>query len=95
MNTMEVPRRCSTITPGSVARLAYLRMRGIPLEDLIVVEFCETSDDAGFYRKYSIFRIGDACPLPAHRPRLDDEESHPRSRESIREEMDYLRDNPI
>ncbi len=39
--------------------------RGFRLEDLLVVEFCDTSDDAGIYRKYGAFRVGDRI-LPRH-----------------------------
>ena len=76
--------------------MAYLRMRGMPLEDLIVVEFCDTSDDGGFYRKYSIFRIGDAyVPRYLHIGRDWMTKNHTRApEESIREEMEYLRENP-
>jgi hypothetical protein len=39
--------------------LAWLRRRGHRLGDLLVVEFCNTADGAGRFRKYSAFRIGD------------------------------------
>jgi len=45
--------------------LRALRLRGHRLHDLLVVEFCDTSDPAGIFRKYSAFRIGEAI-LPRH-----------------------------
>jgi hypothetical protein len=42
--------------------LAALRMRGQPLEDLLIVEFCDTSVD-GIFRKYSAFYV-DGVVLP-------------------------------
>lgn len=45
--------------------LRSLRMRGHRLSDLLVVEFCDTSDPAGIFRKYSAFRIGGEI-LPRH-----------------------------
>jgi hypothetical protein len=42
--------------------LAALKMRGQPLEDLLIVEFCDTSVD-GVFRKYSAFYV-DGVVLP-------------------------------
>jgi hypothetical protein len=33
--------------------------QGIARQDLLIVEYCDTSDAAGRFRKYSVFRIGD------------------------------------
>ncbi len=33
--------------------------RGFRLEDLLVVEFCDTADERGVYRKYSAYVVGD------------------------------------
>jgi len=33
--------------------------RGVRRDDLLAVEFCDTADAAGVYRKYSAFRVGD------------------------------------
>lgn len=33
--------------------------------DLMIVEFCDISDDQGIYRKYAAFRVGDAI-IPRH-----------------------------
>jgi len=40
-------------------------MRGHRLEDLLVVEYCDTRSDDGIYRKYSAFNIGGAI-IPRH-----------------------------
>ena len=45
--------------------LAELVFRGMALSDLLVVEFCDTSDGHGLFRKYSAMRIGDVI-LPRH-----------------------------
>jgi hypothetical protein len=45
--------------------LRSLRLKGYRLRDLLVVEFCDTSDSAGIFRKYSAFRIGGEI-LPRH-----------------------------
>jgi hypothetical protein len=40
--------------------LLALRIRGYDREDLLVVEFCDTSDADGIFRKYAAFRVGNA-----------------------------------
>lgn len=77
--------------------LAYLWMRGMPRRQLLIVEFCETADAEGLYRKYSVFRIGD-CYIArylhvgtewmtkSYTSRVDER--------TVREEMDYLRADP-
>lgn len=45
--------------------LAALRLRGYRPGDLLIVEFCDTADAEGVYRKYGAFRVGDAI-VPAH-----------------------------
>jgi len=45
-------------TPTALLRaLRHLGRRGFYKKDLLVVEFCDTADDAGVYRKYSAFRL--------------------------------------
>ena len=39
--------------------LLVLRMEGFDPANLLVVEFCETADESGLYRKYASFRVGD------------------------------------
>lgn len=45
--------------------LRWARLRGYRLRDLLVVEFSDTSDAHGVYRKYSVFVVGDEV-LPRH-----------------------------
>lgn len=53
-------------SPKDVIRsLRPLRLRGYRLRDLLVVEFCNTSDSVGIFRKYSAFRVGSEI-LPRH-----------------------------
>jgi hypothetical protein len=79
-----------------VNELRSLRLRGYRRSDLLIVEFCDTSDGAGIFRKYSAFMIAGEI-IPRHlifsrhwnvkTPDLDD--SH-----LAREQEDYLRENP-
>jgi len=48
-----------------VRALDRLISDGYRRDDLLLVEFCDTSDADGIYRKYSAFRVGDAI-LPRH-----------------------------
>ncbi len=45
--------------------LKYVRLQGNHLADILVVEFCDTSDRAGVFRKYSAFVV-DKQVLPRH-----------------------------
>ena len=45
--------------------LKYVRLQGNRLADILVVEFCDTSDHAGVFRKYSAFVV-DKKVLPRH-----------------------------
>lgn len=45
--------------------LRRLRRRGYYRKDLMVVEFCNTADDSGIFRKYSAFRIAGKV-VPRH-----------------------------
>ncbi len=42
-----------------------VRRRDWPWQNMIIVEFCDTADGDGLYRKYGAFRIGDAI-VPGH-----------------------------
>ncbi|MBI5396092.1 MAG: hypothetical protein HZA91_12420 [Verrucomicrobia bacterium] len=76
--------------------LGRLVGRGWPLRDLIIVEFCDTQDTAGVYRKYAAFRVGRRI-IPRHLifshnwvlkyPTLLDERL-------VAEENDYVETNP-
>ncbi|HTO75543.1 MAG TPA: hypothetical protein VMQ61_05655 [Thermoanaerobaculia bacterium] len=41
------------------AAIGRALLRGRRLDDLLVVEFCDTSDERGYYRKYSAYVVGD------------------------------------
>lgn len=74
-----------------------LRLRGYRLKDLLIVEFCDTKDAKGAYRKYSAFRVGDAI-VPAHMMAGGDWmmkalRSSP-DEELAREELAYIEQNP-
>jgi hypothetical protein len=43
----------------------YLRMKGFDIKNMMLVEYCESKDDAGYYRKYAAFRIDDQI-IPGH-----------------------------
>lgn len=45
--------------------LSHMGLSGTPLENLMIVEFCDTVDTAGMYRKYSVFRFGPTY-VPRH-----------------------------
>jgi hypothetical protein len=47
------------------ALIAGVRWFGHPLADFIVVEYCDTADAAGLYRKYGAFVVGDRI-IPRH-----------------------------
>jgi hypothetical protein len=53
-------------SPAAVRRaLRWARLHAYRAGELLVVEFCDTSDSAGLFRKYSAFLVGDAV-LPRH-----------------------------
>jgi hypothetical protein len=53
-------------TPEALASaIAGLRAQGTRLDDWLIVEFCDTADADGLYRKYSAFRVGDRI-IPIH-----------------------------
>jgi hypothetical protein len=76
--------------------LKYVRLQGNRLADILVVEFCDTSDPAGVFRKYSAFVV-DKKVLPRHllfgrnwnlkKPSLKTDELD-------QEQMTYLQTNP-
>jgi len=76
--------------------LKYVRLQGNKLADILVVEFCDTSDPSGVFRKYSAFVV-DKKVLPRHllfgrnwnlkKPSLKTDELD-------REQMTYLETNP-
>ncbi|MGQ0702814.1 MAG: hypothetical protein ACT4PM_06745 [Gemmatimonadales bacterium] len=77
--------------------LRALRVRGHRLDDLLIVEFCDTSDRSGVFRKYSAMRVGDAI-VPAHvlagRDWLVKADTAERTLDSAREELAFVEKNP-
>lgn len=79
------------------AALEHARKLGIPLDDLILVEFQDTSHAEGRYRKYGTFIVGDRV-LPRHV--LEGRNwmlKHNRSEltlETQRRELDHVLENP-
>ena len=70
---------------------------GRRIEDLLVVEFCDTADDRGYYRKYGAFLVGDSI-IPR---RFDYGRAWMLKREGTEfsaatglEELEYVRANP-
>ena len=77
--------------------LRRLRVRGHRLADLLVVEFCDTSDRDGIFRKYSAMRVGDAI-VPAHllagRHWMVKAENAERTLPLAREDLAFVEQNP-
>ncbi len=78
----------------AIAKSLYL---GYRLRDLIIVEYCDTVDGAGMFRKYSSFIVGDRV-LPHTLMHSDHwiTKSHGRvvDAATAREELDYVQKNP-
>ncbi|HML18246.1 MAG TPA: hypothetical protein VK419_14550, partial [Bryobacteraceae bacterium] len=77
--------------------MAYLRVRGLERRQLLVVEFCETAGPDSLYRKYSIFRIGEAyIPRYLHIGQhwMTKDGTREAEENLILEERAYLRENP-
>jgi len=83
--------------------LEKLKNSGYPLDDLLVVEFCDTSDENGLYRKYSALKIADAI-IPRYLSLgyhwvVKENEPNPNTGElydeqKIRDELNYIHNNP-
>ena len=75
----------------------YLKLRGFSLAQLLVMEFCDTANEQGLYRKYSLFRIGDHY-IPRYLHVGGDWQTKRRtslsSDEVLAEEYAYLTTNP-
>jgi hypothetical protein len=72
-------------------------LRGRRLRDLMVIEYCDTADEAGYYRKFSAFAVGKAV-IPrsvayGHRWMLKHHGTE-YSRAMVEEERDYITGNP-
>jgi hypothetical protein len=76
--------------------LADLEQKGHDLQRLMIVEFCDTADASGTYRKYSVFMIGGTI-IPRHLIfsrkwvlKTADLGTH----EMLQEEREYMKSNP-
>ncbi len=90
----------SPLLPDPMAlevELARSVVRGYPLNETLVVEYCDTADDAGIYRKYSTFVIGSAI-IPQFMSYGHEWMLHVGDTEfdsaMIREEWNWVRENP-
>ena len=79
------------------AAIGRALVAGRRIEDLLVVEFCDTADARGYYRKYGAFIVGDSI-IPR---RLDHGRAWMLKREGSEfsaalglEELEYVRANP-
>jgi hypothetical protein len=77
-----------------IGRLAVI---GWKVDELLVVELCETADAHGIYRKYAAFIVGD-CILPRSldygRDWMLKRQGTEYSRETLAEEHEYITTNP-
>ena len=85
-------------SPGELRRgLAALRLRGHRLAELLIVEFCDTSDGQGVFRKYSAYCVGKAI-VPAHlmagRNWMMKSETAERTLALVREDQAFIENNP-
>jgi hypothetical protein len=85
-------------SPAELRRaLLALRLRGHRVGELLVVEFCDTRDRHGVFRKYAAYRVGDAV-VPAHvmagRHWMVKSESSTRTAELAREDLGFVENNP-
>ena len=92
------PRTSLLESPRAVERaLLGLKLRGHRLRDLMIVEYCDTSDSDGLFRKYAAYKIGDAI-LPCHvlrsRRWWAKSSSNIPDEDAIRDEARYVQDNP-
>jgi hypothetical protein len=77
--------------------LAAACIRGYRLQDLLVVEYCETVDAEGIYRKYSAFVVGDQViprSVTQSSAWVTKEEGRIINEEVAREELNYVTSNP-
>ncbi|HLL83538.1 MAG TPA: hypothetical protein VK420_12825 [Longimicrobium sp.] len=77
--------------------LGLVAVRGRPLSEVLVVEFCPTADADGYYRKYSAFVVGGRVvprSLAYGRSWMLKHEGTLYSRSVVEEELHYVRTNP-
>ena len=77
--------------------LLALRARGFRVAELLVVEFCDLSDETGWFRKAAGFKVGDAI-VPAHlligRPWVLKWDEAERDEKALAELVAYVTENP-
>jgi hypothetical protein len=79
------------------AELGRALVRGLPTDDLLVMEFCETADPSGTYRKYAAFIVGtEVIPrsLAQGRKWALKHSGSVFTRETADEERSYVEGNP-
>jgi hypothetical protein len=100
--------RCEREHTGSLTPLLWSRWRldlalftacarGYRLRDLLVVEYCHTADEAGIFRKYSAYVVGDRIiprSLIQSREWVTKDGDRVFTAEAAREELDYVTSNP-
>lgn len=72
-------------------------LQGYPARHLLVVEFCDTADRDGYYRKYAAFTVGDrimARSLSYSREWMLKFQGSEFMRAMVEEEQSYVRENP-
>ena len=77
--------------------LRALMLRGRRLSDLMIVEFCDTADDRGLFRKYAAFKVGDTIVpryLQVSQHWMIKEGTRISDRDALAEDREYLESNP-
>lgn len=79
------------------AALRALMLRGRRLSDLLIVEFCDTADERGLFRKYAAFKVGDTI-IPRYLQVspywMIKEGTRISDRDALAEDREYLESNP-
>lgn len=79
------------------AAIGKALVQGHAAENLLVVEFCDTADSRGFYRKYAAFVVGTHVvprTLSYGREWMLKFQGSEFSRSMVEEELEYIRTNP-
>jgi hypothetical protein len=91
-------RRTDLLQSDDQVRSSIRALRTVhpELGDLLVVEFCDTADSTGVYRKYSAFKVGDAIVARHLMFGYDWQVKEPELRDEslLEEERDYVTTNP-
>jgi len=79
------------------AAIGRILLQGGSAEELVIIEFCDTADASGYYRKYAAFVVdGRVLPrtLSYSREWMLKFQGSEFSRAMVEEELDYVRTNP-